>query len=108
MTPQPTSLGFWTIYMESFGANPNAVSPNPSEMSYNPEQPHPAQMQHLQQMQHQRHMNGPPPQQEPEIQAIRLKKANGGMGLSIVAAKGTATSYINGIETYSKKIRQIF
>ena len=34
---------------------------------------------------------GPPGQQqqpEPEIQAIRLKKANGGMGLSIVAAKG--------------------
>merc|ERR1719150_1598545 len=41
-------------------------------------------------MQHQR-LTGPPPpppQQEPEIQAIRLKKANGGMGLSIVAAKG--------------------
>ena len=34
---------------------------------------------------------GPPGQQqqpEPEIQQIRLKKANGGMGLSIVAAKG--------------------
>ena len=58
-------------------------------MSYNPDQ-HPAQMQHLQQMQHQR-LTGPPPpppQQEPEIQTIRLKKANGGMGLSIVAAKG--------------------
>ena len=100
MTPQPTSLGFWTIYMESFGsggANNTAGSPNPSEISYNPEQqPHPAQMQHLQQMQHQRHLNGPPvppqggqqQQPEPEIQAIRLKKANGGMGLSIVAAKG--------------------
>ena len=25
MTPQPTSLGFWTIYMESFGSNPNAA-----------------------------------------------------------------------------------
>ena len=37
-----------------------AGSPNPSEISYNPEQPHPAQMQHLQQMQHQRHLNGPP------------------------------------------------
>ena len=64
-------------------------------MSYNPDQ-HPAQMQHLQQMQHQR-LTGPPPpppQQEPEIQTIRLKKANGGMGLSIVAAKGTFFSKV--------------
>jgi hypothetical protein len=29
----------------------------------------------------------PPPQQEPEIQVIKLNKSNNGMGLSIVAAK---------------------
>ena len=60
---------------------------SPSEMSYNTNQTeqHPAQMQHLQQIQHQRHLNGP---NEPEVVTIQLVKANGGMGLSIVAAKG--------------------
>ena len=60
---------------------------SPSEMSYNTTtDQHPAQMQHLQQLQHQRHLNGPP--NEPEVVTIQLVKANGGMGLSIVAAKG--------------------
>merc|ERR1719270_336912 len=59
---------------------------SPSEMSYNTQtDQHPAQMQHLQQIQHQRHLNGP---NEPEVVTIQLVKANGGMGLSIVAAKG--------------------
>ena len=59
---------------------------SPSEMSYNTTtDQHPAQMQHLQQLQHQRHLNGP---NEPEVVTIQLVKANGGMGLSIVAAKG--------------------
>ena len=58
---------------------------SPSEMSYNTTDQHPAQIQHLQQMQHQRHLNGPG---EPEVMTIQLVKANGGMGLSIVAAKG--------------------
>jgi len=104
MTPQPTSSGHWTIYMDT----PPPLTPvprSPSEMSqittngdiygesvhvppagYSNGPPPP-------------HMSGPyhgpipskpsPPQlpDEPEIQEIRLSKTNG-MGLSIVAAKG--------------------
>jgi afadin len=33
----------------------------------------------------------PPPQQEPEIQVIKLNKSNNGMGISIVAAKVSAS-----------------
>ena len=86
MTPQPTSLGFWTIYMDPMP--PVMGSPvqgrSPSEMSEMRDNFHPAQIQHLQQMQHQRHLQP----NEPEIMTIKLVKANGGMGLSIVAAKG--------------------
>lgn len=85
MTPQPTSLGYWTIYMDILSGPPMGAGGSqrsPSEMSFDQ---HPAQIQHLQQMQHQRHLNG---SQEPEIMNIKLIKANGGMGLSIVAAKG--------------------
>merc|ERR1719262_1330675 len=69
--------------MPPMGSPPMGRSP--SEMSYSNNDQHPAQIQHLQQMQHQRHLNGP---NEPEIMNIKLAKANGGMGLSIVAAKG--------------------
>ena len=75
MTPQPTSSGFWTIYMDNF--LPPSATPlprSPSEMSQ---------------------INGGdlsskqfPASGEPEIQTIRLVKSNQGMGLSIVAAKG--------------------
>jgi len=98
MTPQPSSSGYWTIYMDS----PPPLTPvprSPSEMSQvtnlgdrgsegfdgppvgqvqgHPPQPFP--------------QNGgqrfQPPNQEPELVTIRLSKTNG-MGLSIVAAKG--------------------
>jgi afadin len=90
MTPQPTSSGFWTIYMDNMAPlTATPVPRSPSEMSFTNDN-HPAQMQHLQQMQHQRHINGPGPMtsNEPEVITIQLVKANGGMGLSIVAAKG--------------------
>ena len=79
--------------------SPTPMGRSPSEMSFtNSNDQHPAQMQHLQQMQHQRHLNGPPQPpgptlvghgpNEPEVMTIKLIKAGGGMGLSIVAAKG--------------------
>ena len=78
MTPQPTSSGFWTIYMDNF--LPPSATPlprSPSEMS---------------QMNGGGGDSGPkqflPPASEPEVQIIRLVKSNHGMGLSIVAAKG--------------------
>ena len=79
MTPQPTSSGFWTIYMDNFlppSATP--VPRSPSEMS---------QMNGGGEM----NLNNKqflPNGGEPEIQKIRLVKSNQGMGLSIVAAKG--------------------
>jgi hypothetical protein len=42
----------------------------------------------------------PPPQQEPEIQVIKLNKSNNGMGLSIVAAK-VSTPYRFSSASYS-------
>ena len=36
----------------------------------------------------------PPPQQEPEIQIIKLNKSNNGMGLSIVAAKVSTCAHL--------------
>ncbi|XP_069688876.1 afadin isoform X3 [Periplaneta americana] len=66
MSTQPTSSGLWTIYM-THEQNPGARSP--SALSN-------------------RSGGYPPPQQEPEIQVIKLNKSNNGMGLSIVAAKG--------------------
>lgn len=88
MTPQPTSSGFWTIYMDSPMQPPSTPVPrSPSELSQatiNGGEMHPAQLQHMQMQ----HRQLPPPQNEPEVQAIQLVKSNGGMGLSIVAAKG--------------------
>ena len=79
MTPQPTSSGFWTIYMDNLDMTPVMSSPAPSDVSSN--QP--------QQQQQQQQPNGGQQQQlQPEVQLIRLTKANSGMGLSIVAAKG--------------------
>ena len=82
MTPQPTSSGFWTIYMDSsiIATGQESITPTPSEMSQNSAM-----------------VNGNNPQQlgphvqgmnEPEVQCIQLVKSNSGMGLSIVAAKG--------------------
>ena len=83
MTPQPTSSGFWTIYMDNsspaVGGPMVSVTPTPSEIS---------------QAGSQMNINGQPAgiiggtQAEPEIQSIQLVKSNSGMGLSIVAAKG--------------------
>ena len=95
MTPQPTSSGYWTIYMDNAPAPMATPIPrSPSEMSQatlNNGDMHPAQMQHLQMQQRGMLMSGPGgnPGNEPEIQTIQLVKGpNGGMGLSIVAAKG--------------------
>ena len=74
MTPQPTSSGFWTIYMDNLDMTPVMSSPAPSDVSSN-------------QQQQQQQPNGQQ-QPQPEVQLIRLTKANSGMGLSIVAAKG--------------------
>ena len=75
MTPQPTSSGFWTIYMDNLDMTPLMSSPAPSDVSSSQQLPNSGQQQQLQ-------------QQQPEVQLIRLTKANSGMGLSIVAAKG--------------------
>ena len=80
MTPQPTSSGFWTIYLDTPPPLDQATRP-PSEMS--------------QVTMNNEVSNGHPPPTnghntnggEPDIQTIRLSKTNG-MGLSIVAAKG--------------------
>ena len=61
MTPQPSSSGFWTIYMDNTGS----LTPTPSDYT-----------------------NGSIQQTQPEIQTIKLVKSTSGMGLSIVAAKG--------------------
>ena len=85
MTPQPTSSGSWTIYLDT----PPALTPvpgqnrsrSPSEMSQVTFTDGPGLNGHTND-----HIlsqgSG-----EPEIQSIRLSKTNG-MGLSIVAAKG--------------------
>ena len=111
MTPQPTSSGYWTIYMDRLDMTPMMSSPvprSPSEMSQvtmNGSEmimpPPPVPHQHPEHQQ--RHpppphrQQPPPPQQqqqqpqhlnEPEIQYIQLAKSTNGMGLSIVAAKG--------------------
>ena len=105
LTPQPTSRGFWTIYMDRLEdlmmASP--VPRSPSEISQNTmngEIIHspPPLIPHHQLQQQQQHQQQLPPQalqqqqqqqQQPEIVRIQLaKSANGGMGLSIVAAKG--------------------
>merc|ERR1719471_1852774 len=86
MTPQPTSSGFWTIYLDT----PPPLTPVPGARS-------PSEMSHVTDLNLTNghgHTNGhstaPTPalaNGEPEIQLIRLSKTNG-MGLSIVAAKG--------------------
>ncbi|XP_066594472.1 uncharacterized protein cno isoform X2 [Prorops nasuta] len=69
MAPQPTSSGYWTIYMIDHHSNvrsPSAMSNRSGGYS-----------SHIGQNQGQ-----------PEIQVIKLHKSTNGMGLSIVAAKG--------------------
>ena len=91
VTPQPTSTGFWTIYMDRLDVTPLMNSPVPSEMSS-----HSVNMssgdfsRQNYQNQDGGSMMGQPPQgqQQPEIQTIQLTKSSNGMGLSIVAAKG--------------------
>ncbi|XP_076386957.1 adherens junction formation factor afadin isoform X12 [Megachile rotundata] len=71
MAPQPTSSGYWTIYMIDHHNNfrsPSAMS-NRSGGGYSC------------------HAGGPNSAQ-PEIHVIKLHKSTNGMGLSIVAAKG--------------------
>ena len=92
MTPQPTSSGYWTIYMDTLPPlTPVPRSPSQaSQMTVNggPDLYEGAQNGF-------RNGGGPPLNgnggphhpEEPEIQTIRLSKTNG-MGLSIVAAKG--------------------
>ncbi|XP_033229120.1 afadin-like [Belonocnema kinseyi] len=68
MAPQPTSSGFWTIYMIDHHNNfrsPSAMSNRSGGY------PHIGQSQG-----------------QPEVQVIKLHKSSNGMGLSIVAAKG--------------------
>ena len=83
MTPQPTSSGFWTIYMDAsiMPNGPGSVTPTPSEMSQNSTMVN-GHTQH----QFAGHITGSV--NEPEVQTIQLVKSNSGMGLSIVAAKG--------------------
>ena len=81
MTPQPTSSGFWTIYMDvagsGSGGGPGTVTPTPSEMSSTMGPASAAS-----------NPSGPNQAPEPEVQMIKLVKSTSGMGLSIVAAKG--------------------
>ncbi|XP_031778403.1 uncharacterized protein LOC100122125 isoform X3 [Nasonia vitripennis] len=68
MAAQPTSSGYWTIYMIDHNnfRSPSAMSNRSGGYSG--------------------HMGQP--QSQPEIQIIKLHKSTSGMGLSIVAAKG--------------------
>ncbi|KAG0725923.1 Afadin [Chionoecetes opilio] len=67
MNPQPTSSGYWTIYMhESQDSRPPPGPRSPSVMS---------------------NRSLSIPRGEPEIHVIQLHKSNSGMGLSIVATK---------------------
>jgi hypothetical protein len=72
--PQPTSGGFWTVYMDDFA--PLVVLPYPAVSPRSPviEQQSPGQVS-----------TG---RSEPEIQTLMLTKSNQGLGLSIVAARG--------------------
>ena len=83
MTPQPTSSGFWTIYMDTtlIAGGPTSVTPTPSEMSQNSGMINGNTQNRLA-------PNLPGTTNEPEVQNIQLVKSNSGMGLSIVAAKG--------------------
>ncbi|XP_058809289.1 uncharacterized protein LOC131674567 [Phymastichus coffea] len=69
MAPQPTSSGFWTIYMIDHGALMRSASAMSNRSAGYPAHAAPAQTQ-------------------PEIQIIKLHKSTNGMGISIVAAKG--------------------
>jgi len=99
MTPQPTSSGFWTIYMDRLDVTPAMSSPVPSEASHSSYHRfnNGGDFQQMQQQQSQQHMSPPPvlqqqepppPRGEPEVVRIQLAKFTNGMGLSIVAAKG--------------------
>ncbi len=112
MTPQPTSSGFWTIYMDRLDLTPMMGSPapprSPSEMSQGtlngseqhqqhqhqqmPQHyPHPSQQQQQPMQQQQQPLQQQQPNysnNEPEVRLIQLAKYSSGMGLSIVAAKG--------------------
>ncbi|XP_069950170.1 afadin-like isoform X2 [Cherax quadricarinatus] len=73
MNPQPSSSGYWTIYMHEQDMRPPPGPRSPSVMSN-------------------RSMSIP--RGEPEIHIIQLHKSNNGMGLSIVATKvGSCTRY---------------
>ncbi len=76
MTQQPSSTGFWTIYMDRLDVTPAMSSPVPSDMSSSHQMP-------LNGGSQANYMNN-----EPGVQVIQLAKSNTGMGLSIVAAKG--------------------
>merc|ERR1719210_3095944 len=85
MTPQPTSSGFWTIYLDT----PPPLTPaprSPSELSQATFNPAEMTVTEVRQGPGGHHEAGDHHAQ-PEILTIRLSKTNG-MGLSIVAAKG--------------------
>ncbi len=94
MTPQPTSSGFWTIYMDRLDLTPMMSSPvpprSPSEISQQggggggPLNGGGGGAEQFQQQQQQQNYSN----NEPEVQLIQLAKYQSGMGLSIVAAKG--------------------
>ncbi|XP_022253021.1 afadin-like isoform X2 [Limulus polyphemus] len=71
LTVQPNSAGFWTIYMTDQDVGHYSVeAPSPSDQK-DPE------------------LRTPGPTGQPEVVTMNLKKINNGMGLSIVAVKGT-------------------
>merc|ERR1719242_1983189 len=86
MAPQPTSSGFWTIYLDT----PPPLTPtprSPSEVSQATFDPGEMNMTDVRQVGPGGHQDLGEPHDQPEILTIRLSKTNG-MGLSIVAAKG--------------------
>lgn len=75
MAIQPSSMGYWTIYMADHDANRSMHGPrSPSVMSYHGGEREPARI--------------PGSAPEPEVTTMKLQKSNNGMGLSIVAARG--------------------
>ena len=84
MTPQPTSSGFWTIYLDT----PPPLTPVPGGAGRSPSEMSQVTFNENMNMNGNGQINGlNMTNADPEIQTIRLSKSNG-MGLSIVAAKG--------------------
>ncbi|KAM7294708.1 afadin [Ixodes scapularis] len=84
LTLQPTSLGYWTIYMsdQDVLGPPGAPEQAGPVRPQGPPRPSPPEVRGD-------GRGGPRPPEGPQVATITLHKSSNGMGLSIVAARGT-------------------